>query len=791
MKRVVFVLGTYEREAIRQHGTAMTDATFRIFEEACDNIGCEGEFVYVVPDAGYAGTKANEIKMVTMRHHRERVVQQIRDLRPDLVLGCGPLPLAFLLNKKKALENHLRTRIEAPGLEGLTVGATRSVEQFYAKPGSAIWLTIDAMAIMAGFTAPKWGKYTVLLPGKPGWATRPTELAGARLIGFDLETYPGLDPWHPDARIRMAVISDKAGRAWVVQARRDSTLPRWVTQLARDPMAVCAGSNIKYDYRWMQRFGYTVTNMHDTSTAEHIIDCTQPFTNLKALTFIYLPRLADYERGCMEMRIARGGKDRWDLLEDHEMYQYCGGDGEASIAAAKGQRRLLKNKGLLRPFRLSMELYEVLAKMETAGACVDPVVNAELDREFDKGLGDLRAVITEELGPINLDSPAQLAAALKDAYPKINLSKPRMIRQFSDIQWDMKSDKKDNDVSTDKAVLEREASRYPIIEQILLYRRYAKLSGTYVVGLRDKHMVTHTDGQCYVHTSYRSDVVETFRLSSQGPNVQNVPRKPEPDDPHPIPIHLNIKRQYVSRFPGGRIIDADLSQAEIRLAAHLSQDKQMLEAIWHGTDIHAAMCSRFMGMAEADVTKLERTTGKRTNFLVIYGGGAKTLGLQLGIPKYKAAELLALYFGTFSGLAEYMYQCGVDVMATLESESIFGYKRRFRAPDSWDSWPGWRTQRQAWNHRVQNSAVCCNYIAMIDAQAAMEKLKMQSQIVIQVHDNLVVDTHPNEVDEVAHLVKHHMENPDLARYGVELTVPLLAEVSIGPNWGEVEEYITP
>lgn len=786
MKAVVFLLGQPYRDAPRT-GDALSAEDFSMIEEVGERLGVMIHTVMSIPDDKYAHPK--KVPMKVLREHRDGVLAEILEYEPAAVVACGPMALHCLLGKGNVpVSEHLRQTLVVDELPGIPVVATHSIEQVAVKQGMKKWLVLDTLAALHGQTETKWGRYTVLQPGTPAWAKRPRDLPKKLdIVGFDLETYPGLDPWHSDARIRMVVLSHKVGRAWVIQLQRNSRFPKWLRDIVEDPEIIKAGSNIKYDKRWCARFGYDLKNMHDTSTAEHVLDCTNPLTDLKSLTFIYLPRLGDYSRAHRALVKERGG---WEFVDDDEQYEYCGGDGEASIAAALAQRRALRQEKLDRPFRLSMDVYEVLAQMEMRGACVDMEQNAYLDDQFERGMNKLRDQIIEALGPINPNSPDQLAEALLEHVPDIDLKKAQLQRQFSGTFYKLRKDEDPDDYTTEKEVLERESHKHPIIETILVYRRYQKLHSTYVVGLRDKYALQHSDGRQFVHTSYRTDVVETYRLSSQGPNLQNIPRKPEPDDDHPIPLELNIKRQYVSRWAdiGGKIMEADLSQAEVRWAAHLSQDERMLAAIAQGIDLHLAMASEALGKPADQVTKLERTHIKRTTFLVMYGGGARTLGKQLGISKAKAGALIDRYFETFSGLKRYIDRSKLQVKRRLYAESLFGHRRLFTAPHRWDAWPGWRIERQAWNHEVQSGAAAYTFVAMIDLERAMRANGLKSIIVLQVHDSVVIDLYPGEQPIVERLVRACLEHAEVERYGVsELTVPMRADIAIGLNWGETED----
>ena len=797
-RRAVFLLPVVS-ELVKANGPSVDPDWMDILVELADAADVEAEIVFVTEDLSLAG-KSKEVRIGykasakrqpasgTIRAERERVLEEIILFDPEYVVCFGATAVSCALNEGNAsVANNQRRYVEFEGLD-VQIIATHSLDYVMAKHGLRKWLLMDLQAAFAGYTETQWGNYDVLHPGTDSWDTCPDDLrsldSGA-MVGFDLETYPGLDPWHPNARIRMAVVSVEPGRAWVVQLPHDSSIPAWLDELCRDPDVVKCGSNIKFDYRWMQRFGHDVVSMWDTSSAEHVINEADPLKDLKSLAFRYLPRLADYSRGHRELVKARGG---WEYVDDSEQFDYAGGDGEASIAAAQAQAITLEAAGLTRPHELIKGLYPVLARMETRGSCVSRDENARLDTRFGDELDTLRDKICAQLGPINPNSPAQLVTALHEHVDDINLvlKKHHTARLFAGQYYKLPDDDEES-YSTQKAILERESHKHPVIEDILTFRRLKKLHGTYVVGLAEKHMVDHPDGLTYVHTSYRSDTVSTYRLSSQSPNDQNIPKKPDPEEDHPIDPDLNIKSQYISRFPGGSLAEGDLGQAEIRVAAWLSGDEKMMEAILSGEDLHYQMASTVHGIPVSEVTALQRYEIKRTTFLLMYGGGSRTLGAQLGRSKDAAQAIIDGYFATFSGLDDYIKRIHSRVMRDHYVETPFGFRRRFRAPSEWNAWPGWRIQRQAWNMMVQNPAACITYAAMIDLEANMRRENLRSVLIGQVHDSVRVDTAPDEEEIVATLVRDALTSPDLSRWGVDFTVPLVADVEIGPNWGALEK----
>lgn len=780
MKSVVFLLGTMSRFAPR--GDPLSSDDVRILEDVAESADMDASVVFATQSIAASKNPARAT-MKVLREERDRMLEEIESHDPDLIMVFGPIALKALFNKGNiTLNENLRQKLEVEGVSA-PVYVTHSMDHVNAKPGMKKWLVLDAKAAVHGFTKTEWGEYVVLLPDTDSWNVCPPcfrNLQPGSVVGFDLETYPGLDPWAEDSRIRMAIISNEAHTSHVVQLGPDSQLPGWLQDIVTDPMIVKAGSNIKFDFKWLARFGCKMVCMHDTSVAEHILDETNPLKGLKHLTFLYAPWLGDYSKEHRALVTERGG---WEFVGDDEQYQYAGGDGEASYCAAIDQRVAIKMAGLLNAYTLSHDLYVVLCDMEHSGCRIDMDVNAELDTKFQYHMAILREEITEALGPINPGSAKQLADALREKIPGLDLTKPKLFRLFQERP----GDDDEEEISTNRATLEREAHKHPIIETVLRWRRLSKLHSTYVVGIRDKYKTQRGD-MFFLTTTFRGDVVETNRLSSQGPNLQNQPSKPDPDDPHPIPLELNTKRQFISRFEGGVFMEADLAQAEIRVAAMLSKDEKMLAAIDSGEDIHTAMAATLLDKKFEDVSKLERQQCKRLTFLILYGGGANTLSKQLGISKDAAKDLIGDYFRTFNRLDFYINQRKMMVKRDLFLESIFGYRRRFKRPANWMSPDGWRVERQAWNFIVQNTAACILFCALIRLHDEMQQRGLKSLIILTVHDSIGLDVHPDEIDEVARLVKDCMENPYTERYGVTLTVPMEADIEVGSSWGDKKPY---
>ncbi len=774
--KATFVLGTMEFSALR-NGEALTEFTYGLLRRVADEFGLEADLVFVSEDEWDAGKTRQQLKMDFIRSQRGRVLDEIGNHQSDVVICFGPVATMCIFDRGNMVEGELLRKEHRPlGNSGPRVFVTYGMENVRGRPGLAEWVSLDVRACIYGQTVTEWGNYTILQPDAKEWHLLPPPLEGANIIGFDLETYPGVKPWAEDARIRMAIVSDQVGRAWVIQAGPSSELPEWLIRMVEDERILKCGSNIKFDYLWMRRFGYRVVCMWDTSTAEHILDESNPKKDLKSLTFRYVPKLGDYSAEQRALVKARKG---WEHVLDHEMYQYAGADGEASVGTFHGQNRRLRDDGLVRAHQLMVALYPVLCDMEYLGACISLSANRDLDRIYTDKLVGLRDQIIAHLGPINLNSHKQLAEALKRVVPTISLTVKQLQKAVKEAEED---EAEEEETTTKKSILEREAHKHPVIALVLEYRKYHARYKTFVKGIYEKHAV-RVGQRAFIHPSFNTAIVETFRLSSTNPNGQNIPRK-DNDDPS-----YTIKRQFVSRFEGGSILEADMSQLEVRLVAWLSHDPAFVRAVTAGDDTHREVAAQIHNKAPADVTEEERYWAKRQTFGMIYGIGEKKLALDAKVSPLKARQMIKLFFDTFPVLKAHIDKTHAAVVQSLQVDTPFGFRRRFAKPDHWRTLEAFGILRQAFNTDIQNTAACVVYCSMIWLHKALIDHKLYSKIVLQVHDSIVVDVCPGEEEQVIALVKYAMESPAVwAEWGVHIDVPLRCDIGIGPNWGELKEH---
>ena len=401
---------------------------------------------------------------------------------------------------------------------------------------------------------------------------------------------------------------------------------------------------------------------------------------------------------------------------------------------------------------IEIPLIDVLAEMEWTGISIDLPWFASLKQRFR---GDREAVeqqIYQVAGTeFNINSNSQLREILFD-----KLSLPVLKRTSTGP-------------STDASVLTELAEEGHTLPTLLMeYRELSKLESTYLDAL--PRLVNPSTGR--LHTSYNQTVASTGRLSSSDPNLQNIPIRRE--------LGRDIRRGFIPRR-GWKLLAADYSQIELRLLAHLSRDPAFVEAFRAGGDIHRQTAALIFDVTLSDVTGTMRSRAKTINFATIYGQGAHALSRQLGIEHAEAKAFIARYFERFQGVRNYL-----DAMVAFARENgyvqtIFG--RRRYIPELRERNFNIRAfgERTAANSPIQGSAADLIKIAMIRIDDALRTKELESKMLLQVHDELVFEVRPEELDQVQQLVKHEME------HAAQLSVPLVVDLGVGSNWLETKE----
>jgi DNA polymerase-1 len=438
----------------------------------------------------------------------------------------------------------------------------------------------------------------------------------------------------------------------------------------------------------------------------------------------------------------------FDQVPIDKACEYACEDADISWRLAGVFRGLLRDRAVDSLYReVELPLIGVLARMEMAGIAIDPVVFNHLYDELAVRLKALEAQIHEMAGaPFQINSPKQLQAIL---FEKIGLAPRRKTK---------------TGYSTDVDVLEELALEHPLPKLILEYRMLEKMRGTYVEAL--PKLVHPETGR--IHTSFNQAVAATGRLSSSDPNLQNIPVRSD--------IGRRIREGFVPAR-GCRLISADYSQIELRVLAHLSGDARLREAFEQDMDIHRDTASRIFGVTPDLVTPEMRRQAKAVNFGVIYGISAFGLARNTGISQSDAARFIDHYFEEYPGVAEW-------IDGTLRQARADGYvttvlNRRRYIPDinSHEIAPRKAAERVAMNTPVQGSAADIIKLAMLEVDRELETRR--SRLLLQVHDELVVESPEDESEETAGMVKDVMER------ALRLSVPLKVDVGIGENWATI------
>ena len=391
----------------------------------------------------------------------------------------------------------------------------------------------------------------------------------------------------------------------------------------------------------------------------------------------------------------------------------------------------------------------MLGRIERHGVLVDVDRLGRLSRELAERMVALEQQAHELAGqPFNIGSPKQIGEVL-----------------FGKLGLPVKKRTASGAPSTDEEVLQELAADYPLPARILEHRGLAKLKGTYTDKL--PQMVNPATGR--VHTNYAQAVAVTGRLASNEPNLQNIPIR--------TPEGRRVREAFIAA-PGHRIVSADYSQIELRIMAHLSGDEGMRRAFAQGEDIHRATAAEVFGLDAREVTSEQRRYAKTINFGLIYGMGAYGLSQSLGIEQKAARDYIDRYFSRFAGVRSYMEQTKARAAEQGYVETVFG--RRLYLPEIRGGSGPRRSgaERQAINAPMQGTAADLIKLAMIAVQDALDREQRATKMIMQVHDELVLEAPLDEVDWVREAV------PRLMAGVADLSVPLLAEVGVGDNWDE-------
>ncbi|MCL6267274.1 DNA polymerase I [Flagellimonas myxillae] len=510
------------------------------------------------------------------------------------------------------------------------------------------------------------------------------------------------------------------------------------------------GQNLKYDIKVMKNYGVEVKGkLFDTMLAHYLINPDMRH-NMDVLAETYL----NYTPVSITELIGKKGKNQLSMRQVplDKQTEYAAEDADITLQLAQQFRPELAEAKTDELFeKIEVPLLRVLADMETEGINLDKDFLNGLSTDLDTDIKSLEQKIYEAAGEqFNIASPKQLGEILFEKMKLVDKPKKTKTGQYS----------------TAEDVLSYLAKDHEIIQNVLDFRGLTKLKSTYVDALPNE--VQEHSGR--VHTDYMQTVAATGRLSSNNPNLQNIPIRTERG--------RQVRKAFIPRDENYTLLAADYSQIELRIIAALSEEDTMIEAFKNGEDIHSSTASRVFNVPIEEVTREQRGNAKTVNFGIIYGVSAFGLSNQTDLSRTEAKELIETYYKTYPKLRNYM---GDQVDFARDNgyvQTVLGRRRYLKDINAGNQVVRGAAERNAVNAPIQGSAADIIKIAMINIHKKLTEGGFKTKMLLQVHDELVFDAYKPELEEVKTLIKTEMEN------AYELAVPLDVEMGLGNNWLE-------
>ena len=508
------------------------------------------------------------------------------------------------------------------------------------------------------------------------------------------------------------------------------------------------GQNLKYDMNVLGNYDIHMQGIqHDTMLASYVLDSTLRH-GMDDLAIRHL----SYGTIHYEDVAGKGAKQiTFNQVEVEAAAPYASEDADITLRLHNVLwPQLEETKSLQRVYKdMELPLLPVLSRMERNGVLLDVKMLEKQSKEITKRLAELEQGIYKEAGQeFNIGSPKQLQVIL-----------------FEKMELPVISKTPKGQPSTAESVLVELAHDYPLPKLILEYRSLSKLKSTYT----DKLPLQVAESTGRVHTSYQQAVAATGRLSSTDPNLQNIPVRTEEG--------RRIRQAFIAA-PGYKMVAADYSQIELRIMAHLSGDKGLLDAFSKGLDVHSATAAEVFGVSVDEVTKDQRRSAKAINFGLIYGMSAFGLAKQLDISRPEAQEYVDLYFKRYPGVKDYMEQTKEKAKEDGYVETVFGRRLYLHEINAKNGMRRQYAERTAINAPMQGTAADIIKRAMINLDKEIQNGAFDMRMIMQVHDELVFEIKESQVDDAIKLVKEKME------HAAELSVPLVVDVGVGINWDE-------
>ena len=642
----------------------------------------------------------------------------------------------------------------------------QALEQRYGKAGAGAPSGGQQLSLFGGSSPetapaspPTGAAQTQIVDSPEALENLVARLSNAKIIAFDTET-TSTDQMRADLVGISLAVEPEAGFYIPVGHREGRQLPlQTVLEALRpaltDPGIPKAGHNLKYDFVLLARHGLRAAPLaFDTMLAEWLIDPASRNLGLKNLAWVRL----GHQMTEISALIGKG-KHQKSMAEVPiaAAAAYAADDAAVVLRLMSQLRAEMARDGLTPLFEeIEMPLIPVLAEMEMTGIGLDTGFLAGMSRELAARLREIEDRVYELVGtPFNLNSTQQLSRAL---FETLKLTPPDRTRKTASGHY-----------STAAGVLEAMRGEHPVIDLILEHRELAKLKSTYVDALPQQ--VNPATGR--VHTSYNQAGSVTGRLASSDPNLQNIPIRTE--------LGRQVRRAFIAGA-GNLLLAVDYSQVELRIVAHMAQDEAMMAAFRAGQDIHATTAAAIYNVPLEEVTKAQRRHAKAVNFGLIYGMSPYGLTRSTDLTLAEAEDFVEAYFRKFPGVKKYLDGIREQALQKGYVETLLGRRRYFRSLQNpaTNQQARNRALREAINAPIQGTAADIMKIAMLRVHEALRNSGLAAKMLLQVHDEIVLECPQDELAETAKLVQETME----AAY--PLSIPLRADARSGPNWGDLQ-----
>ena len=571
------------------------------------------------------------------------------------------------------------------------------------------------------------------------------------IVAFDTET-EGLNALETD--IVGISFSWQKGLGYYLAIKNNKSVHEKTFEILKpffeSPEIIKVGHNIKFDIQVLHKYNVKVSSpIYDTMVAHYLINPDMRH-NLDTLSESYL----NYSPISIESLIGKKGKNQISMrdVSIDKITDYASEDADITLQLKSVFDKEIEVNNLGKIFYdIEIPMINVLSEMETEGIKIDTSYLEKLDKEFEEDLEKLKKEIFKKSGEeFNLNSPKQLGEILFDKLKLVSKPKKTKTGQYS----------------TSEEVLSSLANDHKIIEDILEWRSLDKLQNTYVKSLPNE--VSNLTNR--VHSSFNQTVTTTGRLSSNNPNLQNIPIRTANGQ--------KIRRAFIPRGSDYILMAADYSQIELRVIASMSNEKNMIDAFVNNQDIHTMTASKIYNVDPENVTREQRGNAKTVNFGIIYGVSAFGLSQQTDLNRSESKVMIDNYFLNYPGLKKYMSDQIDFARNNGYVETIMGRRRYLQNINSQNNMLRSSSERNAINAPIQGSAADIIKIAMININSELKKQSLKSKMLLQVHDELVFDVHKSEKDQIKDIVKTTMES------AVKLKVPLRIDLEFGKNWLE-------